>query len=162
MNNHDVMLGTANWRVPDWLGSFYPSDMPAEWRLAYYNTQFSCVWLPYEAWARISPQIAQEWLNDTRSEFRFLLEAGDAETDHERKLLEILAPRLGLHGRTDHPDLIWFDADVDLRVLSEALRQRSASDGVTYLLSRDANLVTLNKVDTLLDLLNMGRSGRVG
>ncbi|MDD5367141.1 MAG: hypothetical protein PHR30_17530 [Gallionellaceae bacterium] len=162
MSKHSFLLGAADWCGPGWHRNFYPEDMPLEWRLAYYNTQFPCVWLPYAVWGRITLRAAEEWLNDTREGFRFLLEADEAEADHEKALLQILAPRLGLHCQADHPGILWFDSDVDLRKLSETLQDRAAGDGVTYLLSRDADLATLNKVDTLLGLLNIGPGGRVG
>ncbi|MFA5082182.1 MAG: DUF72 domain-containing protein [Hydrogenophilaceae bacterium] len=162
MSKHIILLGAANWCEPGWHGVFYPQDMPPEWRLAYYNTQFSCLWLPYAVWRQITPQVAEEWVNDTREGFRFLLEANGAETRHDKTLLEILAPRLGLHCQADHPDLLWFDSEVDLRKLTETLRHRAAGDGVTYLLSRDADMATMNKVDTLLGLLNIGPGDWVG
>jgi hypothetical protein len=130
MVDRQVWLGSSEWLRPEWLAGFYPSGMPAEWRLSYYNTQFSCIWLPCSAWRGLSLAVAEEWVADTRAEFRFLLEAGVGMDSHETALLEVLAPRLGLHCAADHPDLLWFDSSVDLRSLAAALKQRP--DGVTY------------------------------
>jgi hypothetical protein len=148
--------------LPDWSGSFYPEGMPPEWRLAYYNSQFSCVWLPHADWAGLQLAAAEEWLGDTGEAFRFLLERGEGDEACEAALLAALVPRLGLLCDAAHPDLRWFDAGVDLRELSTWLRQRIAGDGATYLLSRDGDIATLNEVGTLLGLLGVGSGGRVG
>jgi hypothetical protein len=157
-----VLLGASDWSLPHWQASFYPADMPEDWRLAYFNTQFSCVWLPHTVWSVISPSEAAGWLDDTRGEFRFVLEAGVPERPGERGLLAMLGPKLGRHCTADHPDLVWFDAGTDLRRLSETLRQRMASAGVTYLLSKDGNMAMVDRVGTLLELLGLGSGDRVG
>ena len=136
--------------------------MPEEWRLAYYNTQFSCVWLPHAVWSRLPPATLENWLNETREEFRFLLEAGEAIAADEQALLDVLAPRLGGYCRADAPDLYWFDSSVDLRALAAVIQGRATAEGAIFLLSRDGDIATLNKVDALLALLGVGPWGRVG
>ncbi|TCJ18539.1 DUF72 domain-containing protein [Parasulfuritortus cantonensis] len=162
--SHGVFLGAADWRFPSWDDTFYPAGMPEEWRLAYYNTQFSCLWLPRATWSRLAPATVAEWLADTRDEFRFLLErdANHQDTEAVQACLAAFAPRPALLCGPDDPDVLWFDADVDLRGLGDLLRRRAAESGATYLLSRDGNLATLAKVNTLLGLLGLGPTGRVG
>ena len=157
-----VLLAAPDWRLAHWQDSLYPDGMPPEWRLAYFNTRFPGVWLSHAAWSGITPAMAEEWLSDTRAEFRFVLEAGAVITPQERRLLDILAPRLGLHGGLDHPDVLWFAPGADLRVLARSLRERAARGRMIYLLSRDADLATLGQVDTLLGLLDIGSADRVG
>lgn len=159
---HGVFLGVSDWLQPHWGGFFYPEDMPPEWRLAYYNTRFSCVWLPHAVWSRWAPATVEDWLGDTREEFRFLLEAGETITAEEQAVLAVLAPRLGGYFQADAPDLCWFDSSVDLRALSDVIQARTKAEGETYLLSRDGDIATLDKVGTLLALLGVGPWGRVG
>jgi hypothetical protein len=157
-----VFLGVGDWRRPDWVGPFYPEDMPEDWRWAYFNNQFSCVWLPFRDWSAITAASAEAMARDTRPGFRFLFETGAAESEHEAELLAIFGPWLGLHCQAGHPDLIWFDAAVDPRDLARRLGQRRQEGATTYLLSRDGDLATLNKVADLLDLLGVGAGGEVG
>jgi len=37
----EVLIGAASWEEDEWLASFYPEDLPAEWRMAYYANEFS-------------------------------------------------------------------------------------------------------------------------
>lgn len=159
MPSHPVWLGASDWRHPDWLGPFYPVGMPDEWRLAYYNTQYSCVWLPHSAWSLLAPGEVAAWLDDARPEFRFLLEAGDGD---DPPLRMAFGSRLAAHCRGDDPDLLWFARGVDLRALAARLSQRAAAPGRTFLLSRDGDLATLDQVRTLLAVLGLGPGGRVG
>lgn len=157
---HDVFLGSADWQWPHWPGAFYPADLPPDWRLAYYNTQFSCIWLPEVRW-RDTPAAVGEWLADTRADFRFLLEAGEG-TDAGAVAAAGFAAGRVLACRADDPRLVWFAAGVDLRDLAQALQRRAAVPGETYLLSRDGDLATLDRVANLLAILNLGPGGRVG
>lgn len=160
MDRHDFMLGAADWCRPDWTSTFYPEGMPDEWRPAYYGTRFSCVWLPLAAWCGASAALVAQWLDDVRADFRFLLEAGPGAPDPAR--LALFGERLGAYCRPDHPDLLWFDAGVDLGDLVAELGRRAGQGGTTYLLSRDGDLATLEKVDTLLGILGGRSRGGVG
>lgn len=162
MTTHAFRLGAQDWLHPDWTGPLYPSDMPAEWRPAYFNLRFACVWLPHAVWSQAAPETVAEWLDETGAEFRFLLESAAAETPEARRRLDCFAPRLGAHCAADHPDLLWFDAGTDLRAFSGELLRRAGAEGATYVLSRDGDLTTIDKVATVLDLLGLGRAGQVG
>ncbi len=158
MKNRDVYLGASNWMAPSWPGRLYPEGLPDDWQLAYFNTQFDCVWLPYAVWSRLEPGVAQSWLDDTRDDFRFILESGLATP--ASALLTELAPKLAACIEADHPDLLWFDARTDLRALSGVLA--SSASGQIYLLSRDDDMATIERVRTLLGLLGLGGGAGVG
>jgi len=130
--------------------------------LAYFNTQFACVWVPYQTWHAVSPADARRWLEDTRADFRFLLELGAAEDAGDEGVRSMLAAKLAAHCPADDPDLLWFDARPDLRGLTAELRTRAASGRTTYLLSRDGDLATIENVRTLLGLLDLGSRDGVG
>jgi hypothetical protein len=44
-NANRILLGTVGWQRADWDGSYYPDDLPAEWRLAFYANDCDCVLL---------------------------------------------------------------------------------------------------------------------
>ena len=157
-----VYCGAIDWRHDSWGRWFYPADLPVDWRLTYFNTQFSCVWLPYATWRDAALEEVHGWVEDTRADFRFLLEAGPLPEPHELALLEILAPRMGLHCAADHADLVWFEKGVDLRNLARLLEGRARDDRAIYLLSRDGDQSTLEQVETLIGLFGLGPGAVVG
>ncbi len=156
-------LGVCDWQAGDLVSEFYPDGMPEDWRLAYYNTQFDCVWLPYRVWRGATTIQAECWLEDTRPEFRFLLEASESEDDRARMVLSVLTERTGLHASVDHPDVLWFRSGMDLRELAVQLGACSSrSERAVYLISQDGDPATTEKVRTLLGVLGLGSNSRVG
>ncbi|MEW6677573.1 MAG: hypothetical protein AB1421_06600 [Pseudomonadota bacterium] len=145
-----VRLGVAGWLWPAWEDGFYPADMPPEWRLTYYNTQFSCVFLTRGQWKQLSPREWEIWAEDTHDEFLFLLETqnnGGNET-----------PPAPLQGRAQllsaqDSCLIWFDAESDLKTLAAQLS--ALPDSPHFLLSKDGDLGQIERVRTLLDLMGL-------
>lgn len=149
-----VLLGVSEWDRPEWVGGFYPEDMPAEWRLTFYNTQYSCVWLPYVRWGNASIEDVRHWLDDSHESFRFLLEEPPALDDRARAVLAVLGDRVAKCCGSDDPELVWFEAGVDLKALSATIRDKSQG-GAVYLISRDGHLATMEQVETLLGLLGL-------
>ena len=37
-----LLLGTQGWQRAEWIGSYYPADLPPDWRLAYYANDCGC------------------------------------------------------------------------------------------------------------------------
>lgn len=142
-----LLLGAKGWEWPAWDGGFYPEDMPPEWRLTYYNTQFSCVFLPSERWRGAEMEEIAQWARDTHDRFLFLLE-GEAGGAVPGALLGRALCLPAEDGR-----LIWFDGRSDLKALAEELR-RPAS-GPRFLISGDGDLAQLERVRTLLELLGV-------
>jgi hypothetical protein len=52
------MLGTAGWLRDDWENGYYPSDLPEDWRLAYYANDADCVLLTADQWLQPSPDFS--------------------------------------------------------------------------------------------------------
>ncbi len=141
---YPTLLGAAGWDRPEWAVAFYPGEMPEEWRLTYYSTQFHCVFLPADTWLKTTADDFAAWAADTHEQFVFLLE-GASPGD--------LPPRLA--GRAiglarDDPRLLWFDRDTSLKSLAG---QITGHTEVTYLLSSDGDLGQIERVRTLLELL---------
>lgn len=142
-----VSLGALGWEWSTWESGFYPEDMPPEWRLTYYNTQYSCVFLPASRWQGGSPEEIAQWAEDTHDRFLFLLEGEDGAA-----VPEMLRGRaLCLPAQDDR--ITWFDSHSDLRSLAEDLKV--PAPGPRYLISRDGDLAQLDRVRTLLELLGM-------
>lgn len=139
-----MRLGVKGWLWPAWETDFYPQDMPTEWRLAYYNTQFDCVYLEAAAWRDRSQAELAEWAGDCQDGFLFLLEGEDSE------LPESLRGKARML-RAEAAELVWFERGTDLKTLATELQARNP--GSTCLVSRDADLGQIERVRIVLQLL---------
>lgn len=145
-------MGSAGWAHTAWQGGFYPPDLPEEWRLAYYNTAWSCVWLGYADWSGSDPAALAAWVDDTHERFRFVLEMNPAgPTEADRVRLDALAPRLAA------PDgrVIWLEDVPDLKVLARQLQELAGAPEAVYLLSRSHDLALMERARTLLEVLGL-------
>jgi hypothetical protein len=124
--------------------------MPEEWRLAYYQTQYPCVWLEERVWRGTPHQEMLNWLNDTRDDFRFVLEGASSADKDGMDAVPNDARMI------TNPDarIIWFDMDTNLESLPRRLLDVDTLDDI-YLICRDANLEALQRVATLLELLGL-------
>lgn len=66
------MLGSVGWERADWVGAYYPADLPPDWRLAYYANDAGCVLLPSEVWLAAGAA-AREALDEAPEELTFFL-----------------------------------------------------------------------------------------
>lgn len=139
-----VYVGTVNWCHSAGWGGFYPDDLPEEWVLSYYNTQFQAVYLPASVWTAASAATWAQWLNDTQEGFCFVLEPGDtavAPPASERVLIATPA------WVADH--VWWLDEAPDLRALAKRISHQAAVGAPLFVFSRSGNLALLEQVNTL-------------
>ncbi len=153
--HYSVYLGTIGWEHPDWNGSFYPEDLPEDWRLAYYATQFRSVFVPAEYWARASDRELAVWVEETRPEFRFVLEEGEPGFGKAREITAVLGERLAGFFKREAPPLVWFDGGTDLKALKAGIEAAGQGEYPLFLMSRDADVVVMERVRTLLDLMGL-------
>jgi hypothetical protein len=150
-----VRLGTSDWRHPEWEGMFYPPDMPPEWQLTYYNTQFSCVWLPASRWRGLAVDSLAQWVEDTGDHFRFLLDGVEEQRGAQAELVAALGDRLATPFPYARSAPIWFDSDTPLRDLASQIAARATEGRPLYVLSRDARLARLEEARELIGLLGL-------
>lgn len=147
-----VFLGVSDWRHPEWSGAFYPPDLPADWGLTFFNTQFSCVWLPYPAWSSLSSDEVRAWFEDTHDGFYFVLEHHDPLSAEEADLVKAFGRLLGRFCRKDDPALVWFGRHPDVKAIAARVQAATVTEPV-FLLSENADLAGIEQVRTLLELL---------
>lgn len=143
-----VRLGSLGWSNPAWRETFYPADMPAEWQLTYFNTQYNCVFLERADWQQASPEQMAQWDADTHAQFLFLLESEAPQS-----------PPAALSGkallmRRDDPCILWFARDSSLKELAAALSGVSGA-APRFLISRDGDLGQMERVATLLEVMGL-------
>ena len=143
-----VLVGAAGWAHPAWRSGFYPADLPDDWLLSYYNTQFQAVYLPAPVWQAASEASWAQWLNDTQDGFFFVLGPGDVgsvKPASERVLLASPA------WEADH--VWWLDAAPDLRKLAQRITQQAATGESLFVFSRRGDLGLLEQANTLKQVM---------
>lgn len=103
-----IELAAYGWEGTQW-STFYPDEMPPEWRLEYYSNEFSSLVVPAADWAKASIDEASAWLEAVPEGFHFYWEIANAED--ASRLLELvsqLTPPVGEHlgGWLFHPGLM--------------------------------------------------------
>ncbi len=145
-----MFIASLGWDHAGWCGTFYPDDLPPEWRLAYYANEFAAVVVPAAVWRRADAALAAQWVADTAAGFRFLLEAsGEAPSS---ALVQALGVRFGgVVGPGGLPVLRW-EGGADARALRAAL---AALPDASVLLVAGAppSLQALRTAQTITQLL---------
>jgi uncharacterized protein YecE (DUF72 family) len=152
MSDYRVYLGAVGWAHPEWEGNFYPEDLPEEWQLPFYNTQFRCVYLPYELWRKASDEEVAAWLYETQDGFRFVLQLPEKADEETRRL----AKRFGERGIPEQQiDLFWLGGESDLRDLAKHMQKAAQMDSPLFLISRDGALTQLRQLGELMEVLGV-------
>ena len=69
-----LTVASRGWNHTEWVGVFYPDDLPEEWRLTYYANEFSAVLIPAGEWLAADAESCADWADDVAESFRFYLE----------------------------------------------------------------------------------------
>ena len=120
-----LMVGSYGWEHAVWVDSFYPAELPDDWRFCYYSNNLRSVLVPGDAWSVPTRPPVTQWVEDSDPSFRFILELPstvckplthgkhDAELDHFFEMAEPILPRVaGLLLRlTSHTPVFldWFE-----------------------------------------------------
>ncbi|HEY9098790.1 MAG TPA: hypothetical protein VIN38_07965 [Thiobacillus sp.] len=147
-NNQQVLVGAVRWDHPHWHGGFYPDDLPSDWMLSYYNTQFQAVYLPTEVWQSCTDETWAQWLTDSMEGFFFVLEPasnGQAQPSSERVLMATAA--------WEKEHVWWLDERPDLRALAQRITQQATAGMPVFVFSRAGNLNLLQQVNSLKQIM---------
>ncbi|MES9872074.1 MAG: hypothetical protein ABW146_03105 [Candidatus Sedimenticola sp. 6PFRAG7] len=130
----NFVVGARGWEHEGWCGSFYPEDLPPEWRLTYYANEFRSVLLPADRWIDADEEVIGSWCDDVHEAFSFFLELpgeGDAPDDLPGRLLSIASIMDGVLA-----GVLWTGTDD----VPQSLKGQCADDIVFYrpsVLARD-------------------------
>ena len=72
-----INLGAYGWLHQDWKNSFYPEELPADWRLGYYSNEFNTVLVPAFYWQEGYMAGCEDLLDDVHPGFQFFIECDD-------------------------------------------------------------------------------------
>lgn len=142
--------GTVGWTGSKGFESFYPEDLPEEWRLAYYNTQFRCTYLPLEVWTKLTEPEITVLLDETQGGFRFVLESPKEEEKYTYNIINKIRIKCVVE---DEVDIHWLEPGISMRELAKIMQSAINTGHPLYLISREADLVLLRQVNELIEVL---------
>ena len=89
-----VHIGTIHWDHKKWNDSYYPDDIPDEWKLAFYANDFSAIVLPENLWRTAEIEALAEYLEDLDEQFAVycLLETGCLDEQEIAAVKSLLDP----------------------------------------------------------------------
>jgi len=96
-STHVISIGARGWQHPGWCNSYYPEDLPSDWRLDFYANEFQQLLLPYAGWSQATAADVEQWLAATDSDFRWFAELPGLQV--ARSALDTLRALAGLGGR---------------------------------------------------------------
>lgn len=145
---HLVLVGACGWQHAAWRGAFYPDDLPDDWQLSYYGTQFPAVYLTAPMWQGASAAAWKQWLAETHEGFVFVLEpvAGISP--------QVLSARVVLATPDWADEHLWcLDEAPDLRALAQRIATHAASGEPLFVFSRSGDLARLEQARTLIRVM---------
>ena len=89
-----VLTGASGFQHSGWDESYYPPDIPADWKLAFYANDFTAILLPEFVWRETSHDDLEQWLEDIDEGFRVYLRVSCSMPDLDEcgKISKLLAP----------------------------------------------------------------------
>jgi hypothetical protein len=70
----NLLIGCRGFEHEAWAVSFYPPEIPADWRFCYYSNEVRALLVPVEEWARLDAERVEVWRRDSDPAFRFVFE----------------------------------------------------------------------------------------
>lgn len=74
-----IRVGACGWDLPHWENSFYPDDLPQDWRLSYYANEFPAVLVPANVWQTELDDL-EGWDDEVGQDFRFYLQQAEKKS----------------------------------------------------------------------------------
>ena len=73
-----IEIVPRGWDHADWVGPYYPPDLPRAWRLSYFANEFPGVLVPADVWPNVASEAMAGWARDVLDRFHIYLELPDA------------------------------------------------------------------------------------
>jgi hypothetical protein len=145
---HLVLVGACGWQHAAWRARFYPDDLPDDWQLSYYSTQFPAVYLTAPMWQNASAAEWQQWLAETHEGFVFALEPIAEMSPQVASARVVLAT-------PDWADehVCWADETPDLRALAQRITAHAATGEPLFVFSRSGDLARLEQARALTHVM---------
>jgi hypothetical protein len=149
-----IRVGVCGWDHERWLGTFYPDDLPEDWRLSYYANEFSTVLVAEDEW-RSNLGKLEEWADEVPEDFQFYLQSSADELPELMQIRDRLGANFaGIFGVTSSAVMIEF-ASKSLREWRGWLEQNAAQLDAIFLLDENLSPKQLSEFKSLVEMLNL-------
>jgi hypothetical protein len=92
----ELVIGARGWNFDHWQSSFYPEDLPEDWRFSYYSNEFHSILVPWETLQGVNANQTQGWLDDVDEDFVFFVEVAlHLSWEEVWPVIKPLLPQLG-------------------------------------------------------------------
>ena len=147
-------MGVCGWDHEHWLGTFYPDDLPEDWRLSYYANEFSTVLVEEDMWRSKLSEL-DEWADEVSEDFLFYLQSSLDEPPEIIKIKQQLGSHFaGIVGESSNSVMIEFSSK-NLREWREWLEQNAAQLDAIFLLDENLSAKQLSDFKSLVEMLNL-------
>ena len=79
MTVKSLEVGAFGWQHAGWIDTYYPEDLPEDWRLDFYSHHFNVILMPETEWLHVSEDEIRQWLEDVKEGFQFFFAINDAD-----------------------------------------------------------------------------------
>jgi uncharacterized protein YecE (DUF72 family) len=80
----NLYVGTSGFSYKEWIGPFYPEDLPSDGMLAFYASKLNAVEINNTFYRLPRPSLLQAWADQVPEHFRFVLKASQKITHYKR------------------------------------------------------------------------------
>ena len=150
--NFYLYSGTVGWADNNELDVIYTEDLQEEWKLTFYNTQFRCVYLPFNIWAKFMEAEVGALLDEVQDGFRFVLESPKENGPLNVNLINKFGDKCVMEGEVD---IHWLAPGTSMRDLAKIMQASINSGCPLYLISRETDLALLRQVNELIEVLGV-------
>ncbi|TNF96028.1 MAG: hypothetical protein EP297_10925 [Gammaproteobacteria bacterium] len=91
-----IRVGALTWEVSEWGESFFPQDLPDEWRLPYYANEFHTVVIDMDSLIQEDIDGLSDMVMDCHEEFRVILKTTDFKAS--KNLIQALIDNIDQSG----------------------------------------------------------------
>ena len=84
----EIITGAINWQHAQWLGQYYPQDLPTDWQLDFYANEFDAILISYSVCHSLVKDELSGLLGDLPEKFIVFFEVNDlAQQEYVNNLL---------------------------------------------------------------------------
>lgn len=151
-----LRLGLQGWPHTEWLGSYFPEDLPEDWHFNYYANEASCLLLEQKDLVQLDSDDIETWLDEAPEHFRFyVLDAEHADLCKSAHGSSIQLIRDNLWQAVDNQQMVAIlPYQSNLRRLRQALQQLP-DELEAIIFTGDTNPRQLHEIRTLIELLGI-------
>jgi uncharacterized protein YecE (DUF72 family) len=153
LNDGRLRVGAVGWDHAHWLETYYPHDLPVEWRLGFYANEFPAVLVPQNQWREQWQQLA-DWAEDVPDEFRFYLQGETSDTQQQLYIQQQLGSRFaGMVSATQTDIALIHYNERSLREWREWLEQKGPQLQAIFLCDSTLSIKQLSDFKSLVELM---------